>query len=286
MPEADEKNVAETAVAQKLSSIFLVMTEPNDGQEDEFNDWYTNIHCHDIMRLQGSVAVQRFKLSPYQLRYNRKYVGPRQPWLCIYELNNSQQNLDDHVRYCFSDAMPISSALNVDTGEDFYYVPVVPGKTAVECFNARGGHVLLISMNIKDEQEAQFIKWYREHYQPRLLKLIGFGDGDLYRAAEIQLINRAPTYEFSAVYHVDDPMVAVESLDSHLAQSKTILDCPHVEPGSIGIACYSPISNRLTAEQARNLPLAQKQLEDRFRENMKGRRLTPDSVDTFKVKPE
>ena len=81
-------------------------------------------------------------------------------------------------------------------------------------------------------------------------------------------------------------MVAVESLDGHLAQSKTILDCHHVEPGSIGIACYSPITNRLTAEQVRNLPLAQQQLEDRFRENMKGGPLTPDSDDTFDVKPD
>src|SRR4051794_12334159 len=46
-----------------LSSIFIVMTDAYEGQEDEFNDWYTNIHCHDTMRFKGSVAVQRWKLS-------------------------------------------------------------------------------------------------------------------------------------------------------------------------------------------------------------------------------
>ena len=64
-----------------LPSIFIVMTEAVEGREDEFNDWYTNIHCHDTMRLKGSVAVQRWKLSRHQLRYNAAHVGPAQRWL-------------------------------------------------------------------------------------------------------------------------------------------------------------------------------------------------------------
>lgn len=128
---------------EPLSSIFIVMTEAVDGQEDEFNDWYTNIHCHDTMRLKGSVAVQRWKLSRYQLRYNAAHVGPSQRWMCIYELNDTQQNIDDHVAQCFTDAMPISSALRADLAEDFYYVPVDEHKRAVETFASRDGDVSL-----------------------------------------------------------------------------------------------------------------------------------------------
>ena len=269
---------------QALSSIFIVMTEAFEGQEDEFNDWYTNIHCHDTMRLQGSVAVQRWKLSPYQLRYNAQHFGPEQRWLCIYELNDTQQNIDDHVDQCFGDRMPITSALRGDKAEDFYYVPAVSGKTAVECYDSRDGDVLLIRMNAKKGKESEFIKWYREDYLPRTLWLTGFVAGDLYKAADIQLIDAVPRYGFSAVYHIADPMVAVESLDGHLAQAGTILDCPFVEAGSIGIACYTPITNRFTAEQAHNLPPAQKALEDAFRANMGNRRHMMESPDGLKIK--
>ena len=72
--------------------------------------------------------------------------------------------------------------------------------------------------------------------------------------------------------------------DSHLAQAGTILDCPFVEPDSIGIACYTAITNRFTAEQAHNLPPAQKALEDAFRANMGNRRHMAESPDGLKIK--
>lgn len=284
-PRVQEPTQLEKASRRKpLSSIFIVMTEAVDGQEEEFNDWYTNIHCHDIMRLKGSVAVQRWKLSRYQLRYNVAYVGPSQSWLCIYELNDTQQNIDDHVAQCFTDAMPITSAMRIDCAEDFYYVPIDEHKDAVETFASPGGDVIIIRMNALSGKEAEFVRWYRETYLPRTLKLIGFVAGDLYRAADIQLIDTPPTFRFSAVYHIADPMVAVESLDSHLAQPGTILDCPFVEPASVRIACYSAITNRFTAEQARNLPPAQRALEDRFRANMGSRRHMGEAPDGLKIK--
>ena len=83
---------------------------------------------------------------------------------------------------------------------------------------------------------------------------------------------------------VVDPMVAVESLDGHLAQAGTILDCPFVGPNSIGVACYTAITNRFTAEQAHNLPPAQKALEDAFRANMGDRRHMTESPDGLKIK--
>ena len=260
------------ASPQALSSIFIVMTEAFEGKEDEFNDWYTNIHCHDTMRLKGSVAVQRWKLSPYQLRYNRAYFGPPQRWLCIYELNDTQQNIDDHIEQCFSDRMPITSAQRIDLAEDFYYVPVLEGKKAVEAFASRDGDVLTIRLNAQPGKDAEFIEWYRGQYLPRTLKLAGFVSGELYKRADIQLIDATPPFTYSAVYHIEDPMVAVESLDSHLAQINTVLDHPTVVQTSVRIACYTAITNRFTAVSALSLPPAQKRIEDRIRESMGDRR--------------
>jgi hypothetical protein len=204
-----------------LPSIFLVTTEPNPGEEDAFNDWYTHIHCHDIMRLEGSIAVQRYKQSRHQLRYNAAHIGPKARWLTIYEL-------DDHVAQCFTERMPITAALNLGGGEDYYYIPIDPAANAVELFAARGGDVLTVRMNARPGKQAEFARWFREDYLPRTLRLVGFIAGDLYRTAGLQLVDNA----------------------------------------GVMVAAYTPITSRLTAEQARNLTPAQKALEDRFRAGM------------------
>jgi len=261
-----------TAGGEKpLASIFIVMTDAYPGQEDEFNDWYTNIHCHDTMRFKDSVAVQRWKLSRYQLRYNAAFAGPWQPWLCIYEVGDTQENIDVHVADTFTDRLPITSAQICEAAEDFYYVPARPGKNAIEAFASPGGDVITIRMNVQPGKDAEFVKWYAEDYLPRTLKLIGFTSGDLYRIADIQLIDGKPPFQYTAVYHVADPMVAIESLDSHLANANTILDCPFVVQGGVRIACYSPITSRFTSEQAHNLPPVQRRLEDEFRAATKDR---------------
>ena len=79
-------------------------------------------------------------------------------------------------------------------------------------------------------------------------------------------------------------MVAIESLDGHLAQAGTLLDCPFIDPDSVGIACYTAITSRFTSDQAHNLPPAQRKLEDDFRANMGDRRHLGESPDGLKIK--
>jgi hypothetical protein len=42
---------------------FVVFTNPTEGQEDEYNDWYDNTHLSDVLKVEGFVAAQRFKLA-------------------------------------------------------------------------------------------------------------------------------------------------------------------------------------------------------------------------------
>jgi hypothetical protein len=265
-----------------LPSIFLVTTEPKPGEEDEFNDWYTHIHCHDVMRLQGSVAVQRYKQSRHQLRYNAAHIGPKPRWLTIYELGDTQQNIDDHLEQCFGDLMPITAALELGAGEDYYYTAIDDGVSALDLFAARGGDVLTVRMNPLPGKEAAFASWYRREYLPRTLRLVGFGAGDLYRLADIQLVNETAPFSYVAVYHLGDAMMAIESLDGHLAQPSTLLDCPLVDGDGVQIAAYTPITGRLTAKQVNRLSPAQRALEDKFRTGMAGRRHMADSFGRLK----
>src|SRR4051812_5666782 len=45
---------------------FLAFTNPVEGREDEYNEWYTNTHLADLLRVPGLMSAQRFRLTGSQ----------------------------------------------------------------------------------------------------------------------------------------------------------------------------------------------------------------------------
>jgi hypothetical protein len=42
---------------------LVVLSNPVAGKEDEYNEWYTNIHIPDVVRCEGFTGGRRFKLG-------------------------------------------------------------------------------------------------------------------------------------------------------------------------------------------------------------------------------
>lgn len=42
--------------------LVMVLTEPTDGREDEFNDYYDNTHLDEVLATTTMTSAQRFKL--------------------------------------------------------------------------------------------------------------------------------------------------------------------------------------------------------------------------------
>lgn len=63
-------------------NILVVLTNPVPGKEDEFNDWYSNIHIQEICQIPGFKSAQRFALGDAQM-------GPtgQHQYLAIYEID-------------------------------------------------------------------------------------------------------------------------------------------------------------------------------------------------------
>lgn len=89
---------------------LLALTNPLEDREDEFNDWYTNVHLADVLKLPGVVAAQRFVLSETQHR------APPFDWkyLAVYEIDieDVQTTLTALKAASGTDAMPLSPALS------------------------------------------------------------------------------------------------------------------------------------------------------------------------------
>jgi hypothetical protein len=61
--------------------LHVVFTNPTEGSEDEFNEWYSTVHLPEVLEMPGFVSGQRFKLlDPEHLD------GPR--YLAVYEIES------------------------------------------------------------------------------------------------------------------------------------------------------------------------------------------------------
>jgi hypothetical protein len=88
---------------------LVVLTNPVEGREDEYNDWYTNVHLDDVLAVPGVVTAQRYRLTETQ-----RDPGP-QPfrYLAIYgcECDDVQTVIDGLKARSGTPAMPISEAM-------------------------------------------------------------------------------------------------------------------------------------------------------------------------------
>lgn len=102
--------------------LILAFSNPIDGREDEFNDWYSNQHIQDLLTVPGFVSAQRFKIAtpPYQ--------GPdlRFGYACLYEVetHSIEQTFDDIKAAAGS--FTISDAIDFDGAHVSAYEPVTP----------------------------------------------------------------------------------------------------------------------------------------------------------------
>ncbi|WP_175817223.1 DUF4286 family protein [Burkholderia diffusa] len=91
---------------------LMVLSNPVDGREDEYNDWYSNTHLDDVLRVPGIVGAQRFRLAETQ----RDEIGYPWRYLAIYacETDDLRQVIDGLRERSGTSAMPISSAMEED----------------------------------------------------------------------------------------------------------------------------------------------------------------------------
>ena len=67
-----------------MKTYFLVFSNPIDGKEAEFNEWYTNVHLKEVVAIKGFKSAQRFVLTKEQQNENQPHK-----YLAIYEIENT-----------------------------------------------------------------------------------------------------------------------------------------------------------------------------------------------------
>ena len=101
---------------------LVVLSNPTDGQDAEYNDWYSNVHLADVVAVPGFTGAQRFKLTdPMGFEHKHRY-------LAIYEFEGDDP--DPIVKEMLSrrdtPAMLISDALDLSTAVAGVFEPCSP----------------------------------------------------------------------------------------------------------------------------------------------------------------
>jgi hypothetical protein len=61
--------------------LIIVLTEPVEGREDDYNAFYNETHMPEVVASKGVVSGQRFILA-----HPGRNAGPPHPYLTIYEI--------------------------------------------------------------------------------------------------------------------------------------------------------------------------------------------------------
>ena len=66
-----------------MKTYYLVYSNPVEGMDEEYNQWYNEVHLKEVLQIEGFNAAQRFELSPVQLVEEQEYK-----YLAMYEVDS------------------------------------------------------------------------------------------------------------------------------------------------------------------------------------------------------
>ena len=77
-----------------MRKIQLVYSNPVPGLEDEFNEWYSDRHVHEILRVPGYLSAQRFRVTRHRVggATDSGTPGPFQ-YLALYEVEGDPEEI-------------------------------------------------------------------------------------------------------------------------------------------------------------------------------------------------
>jgi hypothetical protein len=100
---------------------FVVLTNPTDGREAEYNEWYNGQHIPDVLNVPGFVAAQRFRLADAQMSKDNPHR-----YLALYEIETDDlpATLKEMQSRVGTDDMIMSDAIDLKNVGAYLFTPV------------------------------------------------------------------------------------------------------------------------------------------------------------------
>jgi len=85
--------------------VLIAFTNPVEGQEDAYHDWYDTTHISEILSVPGILSARRFKIKMADVK-----GGPAWKFLAIYEVQTD--NLGETLKALGATTGEVISALD------------------------------------------------------------------------------------------------------------------------------------------------------------------------------
>lgn len=224
-----------------IEAIYVVLTNAAPGRDADFNDWYSNVHARDTMRMRGGLAQQRFRLADEQVQaFSEPF--PAQ-YLALYDVYDAAWFAQEHRDRARTPYMVIEDSLDMTRLDDFAYYPIAFRDNAPR-ESARCG-VVLEQMQVGDGQEAAFREWYADVYLPRRVKQAGIVSGALLAFEEYgQMMPFDPGHDHVAIWRVES-----EAARAHWRGDDALASCPFLDGAKTLVSCWDVASARIIKDQ-------------------------------------
>lgn len=260
----------------EFESILVVFQNPEEGRLYAYDDWYTNVHIRDAMRLDGAIATQRFIVHDEQLILNGTKVAPVHWAHTIYEWQSAAKSVQGHLDRAGTPLMDISHYGSFAGLRDYFFRPVfLSHGWSREAGFRLGSRAVLTAMIVPEPgSEAAFINWFSEVHAPATLAMPGFATAGLFVLHDEQSLPHPSHFSMVAIYGLSDASQALaawgarhdavsdEDLGGHVAEVET--------------TCWQQRIDRLRAETVANASADAKANEHRAREAYRDSYLTAD----------
>ncbi|GGC19034.1 hypothetical protein GCM10011371_03340 [Novosphingobium marinum] len=229
-----------------LESILVVYQNPLEGRLSAYDDWYTNVHIRDAMRLDGAIATQRFAVHALQPTIEGQRVTPRFWAHTIYEWESAAASVQGHSERAGTELMQITGDASFTGLRDFFFRPehLSHGWEREAGFRGSASAVMTALLEPAGDPD-DFAKWFASEHAPHTTSLPGIGSASLFSLHEEQSLPVASEFPLVAVYGLSDAAQAIAAWSERHAAG---------DPNDLGyrtaryeIGCWEPRTPRLMA---------------------------------------
>ena len=89
--------------------IQVVFSNPVEGKDAEFNEWYDNVHIPQLLQVPGMLSAKRYALQDAAVYSAPGGVRPEHRYMTIYEMEGDVDALMGRIRQSVADGAVVMS---------------------------------------------------------------------------------------------------------------------------------------------------------------------------------
>jgi hypothetical protein len=107
-------------------TLYLVFSNPVEGKEPEFNEWYDNVHLPEVLATPGVVSAQRFDTCDTEIVRTAGWT-PEHRYLAVYEMDGDPDVIMGKIGDAVAAGeMVMSETLDLQTVRMSFWTPRGP----------------------------------------------------------------------------------------------------------------------------------------------------------------